>query len=194
MRWTVHGERSIYRSHWLHFDIVDVELPDGTRLDHEVVRSPRDGAATVVLDERRGVLMIHRHRFIADRWGWELPGGMIEVSEDPADGAAREVLEETGWRPGPLQRLTTLHPSSGWSDQRFHIFLADGAERVGEPTERNESDRIEWRRPEQLAEDLRAGAIPDGLAQFGLAFALARLGGVDLTPGGPWSNGTPAGS
>jgi 8-oxo-dGTP pyrophosphatase MutT (NUDIX family) len=191
MRWTVGDRREVYRSHWLELHLVDVRLPDGRRLDHEVVVSPRDGAATVVVDDDR-VLMLFRHRFISDRWGWELPGGMVEAGEEPAVGAAREVEEETGWRPGPLSHLTTFHPSSGWSDQRFHLFLARGAERIGEPTEENESDRIEWRSVDQVRRDLATGAIPDGLAQFGLALALAQLGGVDLAGAdGWWNHGAP---
>ncbi|MCP3913387.1 MAG: NUDIX hydrolase [Actinomycetia bacterium] len=191
MRWSEGERREVHRSHWLELYLVDIELPNGHCLEHEVVVSPRDGAATVVLDGDR-ILMLYRHRFISDRWGWELPGGMVEADEAPAVGAAREVEEETGWRPGPLSHLATFHPSSGWSDQRFHLFLATEAEQVGEPTEENESDTIEWRLVGQVRSDLAGGAIPDGLAQFGLAVALARLDGVNLTGSdGWWNHGAP---
>ncbi|MCP5029203.1 MAG: NUDIX hydrolase [Actinomycetia bacterium] len=191
MRWNVGRRRELYSSHWMELHLVDVELPNGRRLEHEVVVSPRDGAATVVVVGNR-VLMMYRHRFIGDRWGWELPGGMIEPGEVTAAGAAREVEEETGWRPGPLTHLASFHPSSGWSDQRFHLFLALEAEFIGEPTEENESDTIEWRPVDRVRTDLSSGAIPDGLAQFGLALALARVAGVDLTGAdGWWNHGAP---
>jgi 8-oxo-dGTP pyrophosphatase MutT (NUDIX family) len=51
-----------------------------------------------------------RHRFTTDSWAWELPMGLVEESESPEGAAAREVLEETGWRPGPIayeKALTT---------------------------------------------------------------------------------------
>jgi hypothetical protein len=35
-------------------------------------------------------------------------------------------------------------PANGITDSEHHVFLAGGAVRVGEPTEVNESDRIEW--------------------------------------------------
>jgi len=38
----------------------------------------------------------------------------------------REVLEETGWRPGPIRHLVSFNPAHGISDHRFNIFVADG--------------------------------------------------------------------
>jgi 8-oxo-dGTP pyrophosphatase MutT (NUDIX family) len=32
-----------------------------------------------------------------ERDEWELPGGKLELGEDPADCVAREITEETGW-------------------------------------------------------------------------------------------------
>jgi len=46
-------------------------------------------------------------------WGWEIPIGRIEEHETPADAAAREFEEETGWRPGPLRHLINVQPTPG---------------------------------------------------------------------------------
>jgi 8-oxo-dGTP pyrophosphatase MutT (NUDIX family) len=45
------------------------------------------------------VLLLWRHPFITGIGGWEIPIGKAEPGEDPQVSAAREVEEETGWRP-----------------------------------------------------------------------------------------------
>lgn len=142
MRWKLHGERAVYSSPWLDVKLADVELPDGRRFDHHLVRL-RPAAGAFCVDDQQRVLLIWRHRFIPDTWGWELPGGRIEAGEEPAEAAAREVLEETGWRPGPLTHLLDVRPSPGLTDGVHHIFRADGASHVGPPTD-VEAERVEW--------------------------------------------------
>jgi 8-oxo-dGTP pyrophosphatase MutT (NUDIX family) len=172
MRWTVHGERSLYESDWVTLSLVDVELPDGTRFEHHVVRLPREAAAAVVYDLERGVLLLWRHRFITDSSGWEIPAGQIEPNETPEQAAARETLEETGWQPGPLRLVGAYHPLGGAVDQRFHVFAADGATQIGEPVDRNEAERIEWVPVRRVRELVRSGEITDGYSLTGLLWAL----------------------
>jgi 8-oxo-dGTP pyrophosphatase MutT (NUDIX family) len=126
-----------------------------------------------VHDPDRGVLLLWRHRFITDTWGWEIPAGRVDDGEDPAEGAAREVLEETGWRPGPLRPLVVYQPTNGLSDQRFHLFAAEGAEPVGEPSDPTESERIEWVPLGRLRAAVAAGEVVDGLSLTALLYAMA---------------------
>jgi 8-oxo-dGTP pyrophosphatase MutT (NUDIX family) len=123
VEWKVHGERSLYESEWMSLRLVDVEIPGERRFEHHVVRYPAPAAGVVVFDPARGVLLLWRHRFITDTWGWEVPAGKVDTGETPEQGAAREVLEETGWRPGPLRHLASYHPTNGVADQTFHLFV-----------------------------------------------------------------------
>ena len=77
MRWIVHGERLLYESPWMNLALTDIEIPGGARFEHHVVRAPADASGTVVSDER-GVLLLWRHRFTTDTWGWEVPAGRID--------------------------------------------------------------------------------------------------------------------
>lgn len=174
MRWHVHGERFLYESDWVSLSLVDVEVPEGARFDHHVVRFPRPAAGVVITDPARGVLLLWRHRFITDTWGWEIPAGKVEHDETPEQGAAREGLEESGWAPGPLEHVCTFHPTNGVSDQTFHVYLARGATHVGDPSDPSEAERVEWVPVARVRELLAAGEIRDGLSLTGLATAFAR--------------------
>lgn len=143
MRWTVHSEQPLYQDRWLDIRVADVELPDGRHLEHRVIRTG-PGAGVIAIDNRQRVLLLWRHRFITDTWGWEIPVGGIHDDETPAEAAAREFEEETGWRAGPLRPLLYTQPSPGLNDSEHHIFRADGATQIGEPADPHEAETIEW--------------------------------------------------
>jgi 8-oxo-dGTP pyrophosphatase MutT (NUDIX family) len=182
MRWTVHGERSIYESDWISLSLVDVELPDGQRFEHHVARMPAPAAGTVVDDPDRGVLLLWRHRFTTDTWGWEVPAGRVDDGESPEDAARRETIEETGWEPGPLHHLVTYHPHNGTSDATFHLFRAQGARWRSEPTDPNEAERVEWMSWDDVRREMAAGRVADGLSLTALLWVMA---GLDDTGGAP---------
>jgi 8-oxo-dGTP pyrophosphatase MutT (NUDIX family) len=173
MRWTVHGERSIYESDWVSLRLVDVEIPGSDRFEHHVVRMPLQAAGVVACDPERGVLLLWRHRFITDTWGWELPAGRLDPGETPEQAAERECVEEAGWRPGPLRHLVTFAPMSGVCDQQFHVFAAAGATYVGEPTDPGESERVEWVARDALRAEVAAGRVNEGLSLTGVLWLLA---------------------
>jgi 8-oxo-dGTP pyrophosphatase MutT (NUDIX family) len=173
MRWTVHGERAIYESPWMSLFLADVEVPDGPRFEHHLLRVPRPAAAVVVADPERGALLLWRHRFITDRWGWEVPAGAVEPGETPLEAGTRETLEETGWRPGPVRQLLAYNPTPGGTDHTVYVLAAAGAEHVGEPEEQFESERVEWVPWPRVRELVRDGEIPDGLTLVALLWYFA---------------------
>jgi 8-oxo-dGTP pyrophosphatase MutT (NUDIX family) len=170
--WVNRGERVIYDSAWVRLVIADVLLPDGTQVDHHVVRMPREAAGTIIVRDRQ-VLLLHRHRFITDTWGWEIPAGAVDEGETLPQAAVREAVEESGWEPGSVDPLCAFHPANGVLGQTFHIFLSRDATHRGEPTDRNEAARIEWVPVDNLRAMLEAGEITDGLSFGALTYALA---------------------
>lgn len=110
--------------------------------DHE---ARRFGAAFVaLLDERGRVLLVWRHRFVPDRWGWELPGGLIDEDEEPVDAATRELEEETSYRAGRVEHLVTFQPMPGMVDSEHVAFVGRESERVADAVDVNEVTRMEW--------------------------------------------------
>ncbi len=175
VQWKVHSERTIYTSPWVSLALTTVEPPGVEPFEHHVVRMPGPAAGCIVTRDVAGeqeVLLIYRHRFMTDSWGWEIPAGGVDAGETPAEGALREALEETGWQPiGEPVPVTVFNPSNGSSDQTFHIFTCRGAEHIGDPTDPTEATKIEWTPTSQVLQLMRNGEITDGLSLTGLAMA-----------------------
>jgi 8-oxo-dGDP phosphatase len=157
-RWRTFRERTVYEDAWVWLGQADVEVPGGERFWHDVIRLHR-GALMVLLDDHDQVLMLWRHRFVPDRWGWELPGGLVDADEEPADAAARELEEETGYQAGHVEHVTTFQPMPGMVDAEHFVFVGTNPERVGDPTDLSEAARVEWVPLEAVAEMMDAGEI-----------------------------------
>jgi 8-oxo-dGTP pyrophosphatase MutT (NUDIX family) len=173
VRWTVHGERSLYESEWMQLRLADVELPDGRRFEHHLMRTPHQAAGALVHDPARGVLLLWRHRFITDQGSGALPAGRVDEGERPVDAAAREAEEETGWRPGPMRPLCRFAVAPGITDHEIAVFVAEGATQVGEPVDAYEAERVEWVPVEDVRRMLTDGSIVDGPCLLVLSYALA---------------------
>lgn len=171
MRWTVRSEQSLYADQWLDLRLADVELPDGRRLEHRLIRMTASAGA-VVLDEKRRALLIWRHRFITGSWGWEVPMGKVEAGESVAEAAAREFEEETGWRPGPLRHLMSVQPTPGLSDSVHHVYRTDEASHIGEPVDSFESDRVAWVPLTEVRSLIRKGAVVSGTTLAALLYVV----------------------
>jgi 8-oxo-dGTP pyrophosphatase MutT (NUDIX family) len=143
MLWTVRSERSLYADQWIDLRVADVELPDGRHLEHRLIRRPASAGA-VIVDTQDRALLIWRHRFITGLWGWEMPMGKIDDGETPAEAAARETEEETGWRPTRLRPLACVQPSAGIMDAPHHLFAGEDPVQIGPSKDEFESARIEW--------------------------------------------------
>jgi 8-oxo-dGTP pyrophosphatase MutT (NUDIX family) len=169
VRWKVVSERPLYQDEWLDIRVADIELPDGRHLDHRWIRTP-PGAGVVAVDSAEQVLLIWRHRFITDTWGWEIPIGKVEDGESPAGAAAREFEEETGWRAGPLRHLIDVQPTPGLSNSQHHIYAAGEATHVGNAVDGFESERIAWIPLADVRSLIKKGHISSGTTLAALLY------------------------
>jgi len=171
MQWKVNSERSLYRDQWVDVRGVDVELPDGRHLDHRMIHTSASAGAVVVNDSGR-VLLLWRHRFSTDTWGYEIPLGPIRAGEAPIEAAAREVEDESGWRPGPMTSLLYVQPSAGLITSQHHVFHTTRATYVGPAVDSYESEYVEWVPLARVPELIGKGQIVSGTTVAALLMAV----------------------
>jgi 8-oxo-dGTP pyrophosphatase MutT (NUDIX family) len=162
------GSRPLFEGRWVR---VDEEDWPGVGA-WEVVRTP-DAAAVLPITPAGEALLVRQFRPPVRHAILEIPAGLLDVEgEDAETCAARELYEETGFRPASLEFLTGFHPSAGHSAEFVHLFLATTrAEAEAEPEEGIELIR----RPlAELVAEARTGRIED--AKTALALLLADAG------------------
>jgi 8-oxo-dGTP pyrophosphatase MutT (NUDIX family) len=118
------------------------------------------------------VLLIYRHRFIPDEWGWELPAGRCDPGETPVQTAVREVREETGWQVRRARALCSMRTSPGLSDQRSHVVVAEVDRYTGPAEEPDEAEQIRWWPRDDLTGLLRSRGVVDAFSLAGLLWYL----------------------
>jgi len=124
------------------------------------------------------IILIRQFRYPASRGSddgylWEIPAGMIDGDENPADTARRELVEETGLRPDTVQPLASFFLSPGLLDEKIHLFIAhisDCSEMklIGGLKKEHEDLLIRMFSMEELFQMIRENTIKDGKTISGL--------------------------
>lgn len=126
-----------FRGRLLQVAIESHRLPDGRSAEFEIVRHPGGAAVLPLLDDGR-VVLLRQFRPAVGGWLVELPAGRLEAGEDPAVCAARELVEEAGFRAGRLEKLGTTFPTVGFCDEQIHLYAAGALTAVPRRPEHDE--------------------------------------------------------
>ena len=95
--WKVKQRRYLIDRDWMRLREDQVLLPNGTVIDEFHIVEYPNWAATVCIDSKGQFVFVEQYRHGVARSSLELPAGVIEAGEEPAEGARRELLEETGY-------------------------------------------------------------------------------------------------
>lgn len=164
----------IYTGRVLNLDQDTVRFPDGSTGQLEMIRHPGASAVLPFLsdpaDSDPEVVLIRQFRHATDDFIYEVPAGRLDPGESPEQCAARELVEETGYRATRFERLTTIYTTPGFTDERIHLFLATG---LTAGTHHRESDeflelhRLRW---SEVLELVRTGKVVDGKTLTAIMF------------------------
>lgn len=152
------------------------------RVERVLARSPSTGAEhdffcidspswvnviAVTQDER--IVLVRQYRHGSQSMTLEIPGGLVDPGETPADAALRELREETGFAAPRAIAVGDVNPNPALFGNRLHTFLAPGAQRVGEVMNHGtEETAVELVAIEAIPELVRSGAIDHALVLAGL--------------------------
>jgi len=113
---------------------------DGKEVEREIVR--RQDAAAIVAYDAEHVWLVRQPREAIEGFTLELPAGKLDVEGESAlQTAQRELREEIGRAADDWREVFSYFPSSGYSDERVHIFAATGLRAVD--TQPDPGERIE---------------------------------------------------
>lgn len=166
-----------YSGRVIDLDVDTVRFPDGSTGQLEMIRHPGASAVLPFLDDPGAadprVVMIRQFRHAADGVIWEIPAGRLDAGEAAEDCARRELLEETGYRAGRLEPLTTIFTTPGFTDERIHLFSAAdlvAGDHAREPDEFVEVREVPW---SALLGLVREGAVSDAKTLAAILFVQA---------------------
>ena len=96
---------------------------DGTKIIRDIVE-PGEAAVILPITDNNEVVFITQYRESVNKVSMELPAGMIDPGEESIETAKRELEEETGLIANSIEPLISLYPSTGYTSEKVHIFLA----------------------------------------------------------------------
>src|ERR1700751_2870322 len=103
----------------------EVLEPRGVRATREVITHPGSVVVLPVLADRR-IILIRQYRHATRQFMWALVAGRIDPGENPRQAAARELIEETGYRAKRFRVFLDMFPTPGFLEERMYVLLAEG--------------------------------------------------------------------
>lgn len=173
-------KRSIYEGRIVNLSVDRVRLPNGRECELELIRHP--GAAAVVpVDEKGRVLLVRQYRYASGGWLLEVPAGKLDGDEPAEACAARELEEETGYRPGRLLPMGWIWTTPGFTDERIWLFLALDLTESKQNLQTDELLTVEAMPLEEAVRRAGHGEIRDGKSVCALLRAPLFLPGAAST-------------
>lgn len=163
--------------------------PEGRERDFVRLSAP-DWINVIPLTAEGNVVFVRQYRHGVREVTLEIPGGMVDPPESPSDAALRELVEETGYSAPAVVALGAVWPNPAIQDNLCHLFLAEGAKRVGPPTpDAYERFEIVEHPLTEVPRLVREGAIRHALVVTAFALWEAQRGWLES--GRPWTGTKP---
>jgi ADP-ribose pyrophosphatase len=147
----------------------EVLEPTGVRATREVITHPGSVVVMPILPDGR-IILIRQYRHAARRFLWELVAGRIDPGESVRKAAARELIEETGYRAKRLRVFLDLFPTPGFVEERMYISIAEGVSAGKAEPEEDERITSKAFTRKELEKMIQHGVLRDAKSVAGLLY------------------------
>jgi ADP-ribose pyrophosphatase len=166
------GSRTIFEGRILSLRVDDIEAADGHRATREVVATR--GAAAILCVDAGDIVFTRQYRHPTGDVLLEIPAGIVDDGEEPADTAARELAEEVGLRPRRVEHLVTYYAAPGFTDHEVSIYYTDDVEAAQAELDPGEVIEVERRPVASVRELLASGEVRDAKTLIALGLLALR--------------------
>jgi ADP-ribose pyrophosphatase len=116
--------RSVFKGQILTVRVDDIRMPSGRVVEREVIT--HGGAVGIIpITEADKIILVNQYRHPVSKFLLEIPAGKLDPGETPEVCAKRELIEEIGLAPGRLTKISTFYTTPGYSNEVFHLFVAE---------------------------------------------------------------------
>ena len=147
----------------------EVLEPTGVRATREVVTHPGSVVVMPVLPDGR-IILIRQYRHAARQFLWELVAGRMDPGENVRQAAARELIEETGYRAKRLRIFLDLFPTPGFLEERMYILIAEDITAGKAEPEEDEKINAKAFTRTALQKMIQTGVLRDAKSIAGLLY------------------------
>jgi 8-oxo-dGTP pyrophosphatase MutT (NUDIX family) len=133
MKWPrIRARRTTAVSPWISIIAREVEFSRGEapQVYHAVAQA--DYISIVALTPSGKIPIVRQYRPAIEAFAWELPAGLVDPGEAPAEGCRRELREETGLTARAVHALGANCACTGRLDNRIHNFFVAAGARVAD--------------------------------------------------------------
>ncbi len=168
------SSKRVYEGKILNLRVDEVEVSRNGRHTKREVVEHGDAVAVLARDEEGRFLFVRQFRYPLKAELLEIPAGLIEKGESPRDAAARELREEAGYRAAKWTRLPAVWSSPGFSDEKIHLFYAEGLEWAPLDPDDDEDIALVRLTEDELLTMLDSSETLDGKSLASLAWYFSR--------------------
>ncbi len=126
-KWKVHNKEIVLTAHVFRYQKVQSESPTTKEIGHFDVVQCLNWVNVIALTDKNECVLVRQYRHGTEEVTLEIPGGAINIGEDPLKAAQRELVEETGYTASKWIHLGRVEANPAFMNNTCETYLALGA-------------------------------------------------------------------